>query len=524
MAIYLGFDSSTQGLTVTAIAVDRGRHDLLFEHFLNFDEALPQYGTRNGVLPRADPRVVHAPPMIWTEALDLMMARVARSGVLLRDIAVISGAAQQHGSVYLAPGAESRLASLDPAQSLALQLRDVWSRPTAPVWLDSSTSASCAVITAAAGGAATLARRTGSRAFERFTGPPIHAFARDQPEAYAATERVHLVSSFMASLLIGGHAPLEPGDASGMNLMELGTRAWAPDLLAATAPDLAAKLPPIVPSSTIVGTLARYWRERYGFPAARIVAWTGDNPASLIGLGLVDEGHLGVSLGTSDTVFGAMRAPRVDPSGAAHVFGAPTGEFMGLTCFANGSLARQRIRDAYGLDWNGFSDALRNTAPGNHGALMLPWFEPEITPAVTRPGVLRRNLDPSDAAANVRAVVEAQMMVIWRHSRWMKVATDTLQVTGGGSANRDILQVLADVSGVPAVPLESSGAASLGAALRAWHAVEAEHHRELTWDAVVSPFVRVAPSGAVNPRLELRATYDALMRAQAAFETDAQPG
>ena len=116
------------------------------------------------------------------------------------------------------------------------------------------------------------------------------------------------------------------------------------------------------------------------------------------------------------------------------------------------------------------------------------------------------------------------MMAIWRHSRWMKVATDTLHVTGGASANRDILQVLADVSGVPAVPLESSGAASLGAALRAWHAIEAEHLRELTWDAVVSPFVRVAPGGAVNPRLELRATYDALMRAQAAFETHAQPG
>ena len=103
------------------------------------------------------------------------------------------------------------------------QLRDVWARATAPVWLDSSTPEACAAITAAVGGAPALARLTGSRAFERFTGPQIRAFAERQPEGYATTERVHLVSSFMASLLTGTHAPLDPGDASGMNLMDITT-------------------------------------------------------------------------------------------------------------------------------------------------------------------------------------------------------------------------------------------------------------------------------------------------------------
>ena len=211
MAAYVGFDSSTQGLAVTVIMIDGWRREVLFEDALRFDDNLPEYGTRHGVLPAGDPRIVHAPPLMWAEALDLMMARIARSGLPLQQIAGIGGAAQQHGSVYLAPGAGSRLASLDPAHPLVTQLREACSRSTAPVWLDSSTSASCAALTAAAGGAAALARRTGSRAFERFTGPQIHAFAREQPGAYAATERVHLVSSFLASLLIGAHAPLEPG-------------------------------------------------------------------------------------------------------------------------------------------------------------------------------------------------------------------------------------------------------------------------------------------------------------------------
>jgi hypothetical protein len=52
---------------------------------------------------------------------------------------------------------------------------------------------------------------------------------------------------------------------------------------------------------------------------------------------------------------------------------------------------------------------------------MLPWFEPEITPEVLTPGVRRYGLDPDDGPANVRAVVEAQMMAMANHSAWMGV-------------------------------------------------------------------------------------------------------
>ena len=43
---------------------------------------------------------------------------------------------------------------------------------------------------------------------------------------------------------------------------------------------------------------------------------------------------------------------------------------------------RQMIRDRYGMDWSRFSAALTATPAGNGGAMLLPWFEPEITPLV----------------------------------------------------------------------------------------------------------------------------------------------
>src|SRR3954463_11270206 len=196
--------------------------------------------------------------------------------------------------------------------------------------MDSSTGAECREITEAVGGAAPLARHTGSRAFERFTGPQIRKFFKTDRAGYQATGRIHLVSSFMASLLAGAHAPLDPGDGSGMNLMDLSSADWWTPAVEATAPELRGKLPPVRPSWTIAGALSSFWQQRHGLPPLRVVAWSGDNPCSLIGTGLVREGRMAVSLGTSDVSFGLMQAPRVDTTGTGHVFGAPTGAFMGL--------------------------------------------------------------------------------------------------------------------------------------------------------------------------------------------------
>ncbi len=510
MGLYLGLDCSTQGLTALIVEIDDRHRRIVFEHQLNFDRDLPEYGTTAGVRHGPEPGVVYSPPMMWADALDRVMAAIAvEAGLDLDDLRAISGSAQQHGSVYLNRGAEAQLQELDAAAPLGAQLSLTLSRREAPVWLDASTTAECREIEAAVGGAERLRALTGSTAYERFTGPQIRKFHREHPGAYDATARIHLVSSFMCSLLVGAHAPVDAGDASGMNLMDIAANEWSPEALAATAPDLAGKLPPIRPSWESAGRVSSYWQRRYTLPRTMVVNWSGDNPCSLVGTGVIRPGVAAVSLGTSDTVFACTPRPGARPS---HVFRAPTGDFMSLVCFRNGSLAREWVRLEHGLDWHGVAQLL-DERPGNDGHLMLPWLETEITPHVPHPGVRRFGFDEGDPGANVRGLVEGQMMAMANHAA--DVTTDRIEkviATGGAAANRSLLQVMANVFGVDVYRLDVGNSAALGAALRAYHAERLAAGEPVAWRTVVSGFTDPNPGHRVSPNPKLVAMYAELRR------------
>jgi xylulokinase len=224
-------------------------------------------------------------------------------------------------------------------------------------------------------------------------------------------------------------------------------------------------------------------------------------------------------MGTSDTVFGLMREPRIDASGTGHVFGAPTGEFMGLTVFKNGSLARERVRQLNGLTWEEFSEALSGTAPAS-GGIMLPWFEPEITPHVPEPGA-RRYGAAGDPATTIRALVESQLMAMALHSAWMGVRVDTIHATGGAAANRAILQVMADVFGAEVYQFEVANAAALGAALRAAHADALTRGRTSSWHDIVLGFAEPLMNSRLTPDRDRHGFYQEWMRVYALCEAHA---
>ena len=79
---------------------------------------------------------------------------------------------------------------------------------------------------------------TGSRAIERFTGPQIRKFRKDDPAGYERTAEIHLVSSFVASLLTGTSVPIDLGDGAGMNLLDLARGAGARRCSTPPRPDL----------------------------------------------------------------------------------------------------------------------------------------------------------------------------------------------------------------------------------------------------------------------------------------------
>ena len=464
MSLYAGFDCSTQSLSV--VVIDTDRREVCFRSSRPFPSPF---------LPCSDPAVVHASPTMWRETLGQMLEVIAKA-IPASSLRAISGSAQQHGSVYCG----------DSPTTLT--------RETSPIWMDSSTERECREIEEALGGQGALAMLTGSRAFPRFTGPQIRKFARENPPAYERTKKIHLVSSYLASVLAGHHIAIDHADGSGMNLMDIRQRSWSSTALAATAPGLARRLPDLVSSSSIVGTLHEDWQTRLGLPAARLIAWSGDNPCSLVGTGLITEGQLAISLGTSDTVFGPMREPRVSASGVGHAFASPFGEYMAITVFRNGSLARERVRDEFGLTWSDFSAALRQTPAGNDGATMLPWFEPEISPLVLRAGAQRFGLETASPAQHVRAIVEAQVLAMSQHSGWMGVSPRTIYATGGAAANREILQIVADVFNADVFQFESTDSAAMGAALRAWQA-----DLQLPWPDLVATFVTPVRASRVSP-------------------------
>jgi xylulokinase len=151
---------------------------------------------------------------------------------------------------------------------------------------------------------------------------------------------------------------------------------------------------------------------------------------------------------------------------------------------------------------------------------MIPWFVPEITPRAPRPRVRRKNLEEHEAARNVRALVEGQMMAMRNHSRWMGIDIATIYATGGASRNNDVLQVMADAFNATVFPSPVGNSACLGAALRAWHGYEMARGRALDWRAIVNDLTLPDPATAVTPNPGAVKVYERLADAHQQFENE----
>ncbi|KAK1293195.1 hypothetical protein QJS10_CPB17g02663 [Acorus calamus] len=485
-SLFLGFDSSTQSLKATVLDA---KLTIVATETVHFDSELPHYGTKDGVYrdPSGNGRIV-SPTLMWVEALDLILDKLTKSKLDFGKIVAVSGSGQQHGSVYWKKGSSAILASLDSKKPLVDQLGDVFSTQDSPIWMDSSTTEQCREIEKAVGGALELSQLTGSRAYERFTGPQIKKIFQTQPEVYKDTERISLVSSFMASLFIGSYASIDETDGSGMNLMDIKQRIWANNVLEATAPGLEEKLGKLAPAHAVAGSIAPYFVHRFHFKeSCLVIQWSGDNPNSLAGLTLNTPGDLAISMGTSDTVFGITNDPQ--PSLEGHVLPNPVDPkcYMVMLCYKNGSLTREDVRNKCAENsWDVFNEYLERTHPLNGGKLGFYYKDHEILPPLpvgthryvldnftgnSSDNMKAHEVSEFDAPSEVRAIIEGQFLSMRAHAEKFGMPTPPKRIiaTGGASTNQSILRSIADVFGCAVYTVQRTDSASLGAALRAAH-------------------------------------------------------
>lgn len=305
---------------------------------------------------------------------------------------------------------------------------------------------------------------------------------RKLPEMYANTERIALVSSFLASVLLGAHAPMDISDACGMNLWDIPGNKWNEPLLELTAGKdgvgaLKAKLGDVrLDGGGSMGAISQYFVSKYGFsPACQIAPFTGDNPATILALPLRPLDAI-VSLGTSTTFL--MSTPYYKPDPAYHFFNHPTtpGQYMFMLCYKNGGLAREKARDALpappGPDpWARFNEAVESSkplsiaAPGDRAKLGLYFYLPEIVPSI-RAGTwrysckpdgteLRAEAEPWGPETDARAIVESQALSMRMRSRNLVHAPAEglppqprrIYLVGGGSLNPAIARTMGEVLG-----------------------------------------------------------------------------
>lgn len=159
--LYIGFDLSTQQLKGLVVSSDL---KVEYEAKFDFDAHSHGFNIKKGVLTNEAEHEVFAPVALWLQALDWVLNTLNEQGLDFGRVKGISGAGQQHGSVYWSADAERLMKGLDRGKKLEEQLAGAFSHPFSPNWQDASTQKECDEFDAYLGGPEELAEVTGSKA------------------------------------------------------------------------------------------------------------------------------------------------------------------------------------------------------------------------------------------------------------------------------------------------------------------------------------------------------------------------
>jgi xylulokinase len=432
----IGLDVGTTGVRAVAI-------DLLGNVSATASEEYPLSTPRPGW--------AEQDPERWWVASRLVLNSVASQ---LRDPPLGLGlTGQMHGSVFL-----------DESDRVI--------RP-ALLWSDQRTASQCLTITEKVG-ADRLVEITGNPAITGFQAPKILWLREHEPDAYARVHQVLLPKDYVRLQLTGERAT-DVSDASGTLLLDLRRRAWSDEIL--TALEIPRRwLPEVYEGPDTTGKITARAAATTGLPAGLpVAAGGGDNAAAAVGNGIVREGLVSSSIGTSGVVFADSDAVRIDPLGRLHAFcHAVPGRYhlMGVTLAAGGALRWWRDATGGGLDYDAISSLAAQAPPGSEGLVFLPYLTGERTP----------HLDPRARGAFVglnlrhtlphltRSVMEGVTYSLKDCLDLMiglGVPVTEVRATGGGARSPLWRQLQADVFGLPVRRTSTDEGPAFGAALLA---------------------------------------------------------
>jgi xylulokinase len=393
------------------------------------------------------------------------------------------------------------------------------------LWNDQRTAAECAHITEVVGRDRVL-RITGNPVLPGFTAPKITWVERHEPAVFRRAAKVLLPKDYIRYRLTGEFVT-DVSDASGMSLLDVGSRTWSTEMLEALGIP-ADWMPAVTESPEVSARISREAAHATGLlEGTPVVSGAGDQAAGAVGMGIVRPGRVSLALGTSGVVFAALDAYQPEPEGRLHAFcHAVPGQWhlMGVMLSAAGSLRWYRDALSGGSDGTSFDELVREAseAPaGSEGLLFLPYLTGERTP----------HPDPDARGAFVglslrhgrghltRAVLEGVAYGLRDSLELMKplgLDVGQIRASGGGAKSPVWRQILADVMQAEIATTSASEGAAQGAAILAAVGTGIFPSVESATETLVRVSVGVAPSAdasvydAYYPRY--RALYPALAR------------
>ena len=360
---------------------------------------------------------------------------------------------QMHGAVFLDAG-------------------DEVIRP-ALLWNDQRTEKQCEKITESVG-ERRLIELSGNPAVTGFQAPKVLWLRDEEPENYEKVSHVLLPKDYVRLLLTGEYAT-DASDASGTLFLDVERRRWSGEVLdALEVPE--EWMPRVHEGPESTGNLRREAAEELGLkPGIPVAAGGGDNAAAAVGVGVVEEGFVSSSVGTSGVLFAHAEEFTPDPSGRLHAFcHAVPGKFhlMGVTLSAGGSLSWWHDTLDGSFDYDELSRLASEAPPGAEGLLFLPYLSGERTPHLdpaargTFFGLTTRH----DKRHLTRALMEGVVFSL-RDSleimRELGLPIEQVRVIGGGARGELWRRLQADVYGMPVHRTTTDEGPAYGAALLA---------------------------------------------------------